>query len=185
MRGVAIDVTRGAGGVVGEAGNWDWLPPTGAPIARAEAEKFLSALAAGITPTGAARKAGIGRRTFYDLRDRDLTFAAAWDAARQAAIDALEDSAFRRAVEGVEEPVFYKGEVVGTVRRPSDRLMELLLKAERPDKYRERVDHTVTAVPMTAEQLAAARAAGMDPEVAAASATIAALPVVEGTAREA
>jgi hypothetical protein len=37
--------------------------------------------------------------------------------------------------------VFQGGKNVGTERVYSDRLLELLLKARRPAKYRERIDH--------------------------------------------
>lgn len=93
----------------------------------------------------AAAVAGIGRRTAYEVRDRDPEFAAAWDEAIEAAVDAMEAEAWRRAVEGVDEPVFGRvgkdqdGEV-GTIRRYSDALMNTLLKAHRPEKYRERID---------------------------------------------
>ncbi len=44
-------------------------------------------------------------------------------------------------LEGVEEPVgWYKGVPGGTVRRYSDVLLMFLLKALRPEKYRERVE---------------------------------------------
>ena len=41
------------------------------------------------------------------------------------------------------EPIYYKGELVGHVRKYSDALMMFLLKAHRPDKYRDniKVDH--------------------------------------------
>jgi hypothetical protein len=44
--------------------------------------------------------------------------------------DALEREAWRRAVEGFDEPVHYQGEVVGYVKKYSDRMLELLLKAK-------------------------------------------------------
>ena len=67
----------------------------------------------------------------------DPDFALAWDEAVNIAADALEREAWRRAVEGFEEPVHYRGEVVGYVKKYSDRMLELLLKAHRPEKYRE------------------------------------------------
>jgi hypothetical protein len=93
----------------------------------------------------AARKARIDRTTAYRWRDAEPEFAAAWDEAIEHAIDVMESEAYRRAVEGVDEPVFGRigkdqdGEV-GTIRKYSDALMNTLLKAHRPEKYRERVD---------------------------------------------
>lgn len=97
----------------------------------------------------AAAAAGIARRTAYQWRDADEEFAAAWVEAIEEAADAMEREAWRRAVDGFDEPVFGRigrdqdGEV-GTIRRYSDSLMQLLLKAHRPEKYRERqqVEHT-------------------------------------------
>jgi hypothetical protein len=53
------------------------------------------------------------------------------------AVGALEDEALRRAVEGVEEPVYQGGKQVGVIRKYSDALLMFLLKAARPEKYRE------------------------------------------------
>lgn len=149
-----------------------------------QASTFLDGLADSMSPTAAARRARVAVSEVYRWKDSDPEFGAAWLRAYDAGTHLLEDAANRRAFLGTEEPVWYQGKQVGTVRKPSDRLMELMLKARAPEKYRERVDHTVTATPMTAAELAAAREAGMRPEVEAAARTIAALPVVEGTARE-
>lgn len=84
-------------------------------------------------------------------------FHEAWDAALEIGNDYLEQEAQRRAVDGYEEPVVHKGiqafvrdPVTGeleldahgrpiplTIRRYSDRLLEVLLKARRPEKFRE------------------------------------------------
>lgn len=56
------------------------------------------------------------------------------------ATDALEAEARRRAVDGVPEPVFHQGKKCGTVKKYSDRMLEILLKGHRPEKFREKVD---------------------------------------------
>lgn len=55
----------------------------------------------------------------------------------------LEAEARRRAMDGVDEPVYHKGEVVGHVRKYSDTLLIFLLKAHRPHKYRDnyKIEH--------------------------------------------
>lgn len=148
------------------------------PFDAAAQERFLSALAKGLSVKAAVEAAGVGRRTPYSLRERDPEFARAWESAFEAGTDAYEDEARRRALEGVPEPITFKGEVTGTVQRYSDRLLELVLKARRPEKYRERHEHIVSSAPLSQEQLAAARAQGMDPDVEEAAATLAALPVL-------
>ena len=84
------------------------------------APAFLAALSRYPNVTGAAKAAGISTDGAYDRRKRDEEFAAAWDVALAASIDNLEQAAFVRAYEG------------------SDRLMELLLKAHKSDKYGDR-----------------------------------------------
>ena len=46
----------------------------------------------------------------------------------------LEDEARRRAVDGVDEPVFQQGKQVGTIRKHSDTLLIFLLKGIRPQE---------------------------------------------------
>jgi hypothetical protein len=100
--------------------------------------KFLARLVEGASIHAAATAAGIGRTTAYEWRDAEPEFAAAWDEAVEAGTDALEDEAIRRARSGVDEPVYYQGEKVGVVRRYSDTLLIFMLKARRPDKFKER-----------------------------------------------
>jgi len=108
------------------------------------AEKFLAALGETGNVTTAATAAGVSRQACYLLRDRDELFASAWDSALETAADLLEAEARRRAADGVDEPVYYQGEVCGHVRRYSDTLLIFLLKAHRPAKFRDnaRVEHS-------------------------------------------
>lgn len=90
--------------------------------------------------TDACAAAGVVRSTHYGWLDTDAEYAAAFADAREGAADRLEREAVRRARDGVAEPVFHKGEVVGHVQRYSDTLLIFLLKGLRPEKYRERYD---------------------------------------------
>lgn len=101
---------------------------------------FLKALAECGNATDACLAAGIGRRSAYDWKDDDEAFAADWEEALEEGTDALEREARRRAVEGVDEPVFYQGQQVATVKRKADALLVLLLKANRPHTFRERME---------------------------------------------
>ena len=89
---------------------------------------FLVALTDTVNVTLACRRAGIPRRTVYDWRDADEAFARQWDEALDEGIDLLEAELHRRAFEGVERPVYYKGEQVGTWRFYSDALAMFLLQ---------------------------------------------------------
>lgn len=95
----------------------------------------LRCLRDGRTPKEAALAAGVGRTTIFDWRAEDPEFAAAWSAAVEEGIDRLENEAYRRAVEGVERPVFQGGQCVGHTQEYSDNLLTLLLKGRRPNVY--------------------------------------------------
>lgn len=101
-------------------------------------QAFLEALAHSGNVTEACGQSGLSRATAYRLRRADEAFAAAWSEARETGTDALEDEAVRRATQGVEEQVFYGGERVGTQRKYSDALLQFLLRARRPEQFRDR-----------------------------------------------
>ncbi len=63
-------------------------------------------------------------------RQRDSDFARY--EATTAATKAMEDEALRRALEGVEKLVFYRGRQVGSFRSYNDRLLIRLLERRRP-----------------------------------------------------
>lgn len=110
------------------------------PISTIDAA-FFEALAHGFSVTKACVLSGLPRSTAYSHRNADPGFAALWDEAIEAGTDRVEDEALRRAVEGTDDPVFYQGEQVGTVTRYSDSLLVMLLKARRPEKYKDRQAH--------------------------------------------
>ena len=68
-------------------------------------EAFLGALADSGIVTIAAKIAGITRARAYQVRKHDSGFASAWEEAEEQAADALEAEAWRRAVDGVPEPL--------------------------------------------------------------------------------
>lgn len=85
----------------------------------------------------------MGRRTAYHWRE-DAAYRAQWDEALQDACDLLEREARRRAVDGWPEPVWHKGEMCGTVQKYSDRMLELLLQAHRPERFRPQASAQAT-----------------------------------------
>lgn len=107
-------------------------------------EAFLLALEDTANVSKACKRAKLPRRSAYDWRDDDADFAAAWDAAVDRGTDALEDEAVRRATEGTLKPVFYKGEKCGSIREYSDTLLMFMLKARRPEKFKERSERQLT-----------------------------------------
>jgi hypothetical protein len=125
--------------------------------------KFLEVLATTGNVSRAAELAGVPRRTAYDQRERDPEFAQKWDEALQVSYDAIEHAVRNRAVEGWEEPVFYQGEIVGYVRRYNDENARFLLKAKRPQEFRERVEVS-GQVDVAATILERRRRAGIAPD---------------------
>lgn len=117
----------------------------------------------------AAKAAGIDRITVWRARESDEEFAKAYDDAMEQGIDRAEQEAFRRAVQGYEEPVIDKGRLAYayeryvdeegkegyrplldangqpiplTVRKHSDQLLGLILKGRRKKVYADRTELT-------------------------------------------
>jgi len=84
-------------------------------------EKFLEVLEATCNVTAACRAAKVGRSAMYAWRNDDPEFARAWADAEASAIDNLEGVAYERGMTG-----------------QSDKLIEILLKGHRPERYVEK-----------------------------------------------
>jgi len=101
-------------------------------------ERFLKALdAATGNVSDACEAIGIGRTAAYKWRREDDALRELWDDIVDKHMDALESEIYRRAFEGCNKPVFYQGEKCGSITEYSDSLAQFILKAHRPDKYRE------------------------------------------------
>ena len=105
---------------------------------RRRQQAFLAAYMELGTVAAAMKAVGIGPLTHHQWLQAQPEYAEAFALAREAAADLLEAEAVRRALEGVEQPVFYQGKPCGAVRRYSDTLMMFLLKAMRPERFRDR-----------------------------------------------
>lgn len=90
---------------------------------------FLRMLSATHSVSAAARSVGMGRQSAYRLRSRlkGGPFDLAWDVAFHHSYDNLAHAALERALNGVEIPVFFKGEQIGSYRRYDERLTVALL----------------------------------------------------------
>jgi len=99
-------------------------------------EAFLTAYSEVGVVTHAADVAGVHRNAHYNWMD-DPEYAKRFREAEKQACEVLEKEIRRRAVEGVDEPVFHKGEQCGTVRKYSDTLLIFAAKGAMPEKYRE------------------------------------------------
>jgi hypothetical protein len=135
---------------------------------------FLAAFSITGRLANAARAAKIERDMHYRWMQNDPDYPEAFAAAKAKAAQSWEDEAIRRAVEGVYEPNIHKGEFVYPllgyakkvdpetgesktdfdqpifgkkplgVMKHSDRLLEFLLRGNKPDTYRERGSVEVT-----------------------------------------
>lgn len=85
----------------------------------------------------AADAFGGSRTTIAKWRRDNPDFAIAWQNARDTIADINEDELHRRAVTGIDEPVFYKGEHIANIKRYSDSLLMFALKGLRPTRYRD------------------------------------------------
>jgi len=107
-------------------------------------DRFIEVIAETANVTRAAEAIGVSRMRLYHLRKADEEFKKAWDDAVEIGVAALEDEATRRAVEGWEEPVFYQGQMTGTVRKFSDTLLMFRMKGQWPEKYRDNFSGQIT-----------------------------------------
>ena len=105
--------------------------------------RFLAALAKGGEAPSAAEDARVDIGNLEEARRIDRFFAREWEVAeRAAATYRLEKEAWRRAVDGMPEPVVNEGKVVRddagqplSVKRYSDALLIELLRASRGGKF--------------------------------------------------
>ena len=97
--------------------------------------RFLHALALKGDVRAACARVGMSRQSAYVLRRRDGDFARGWAGALVLARDHAEEVLATRALDGVEEAVWFHGEQVGVRRRHDARL--LLAHLARLDRQAE------------------------------------------------
>ncbi len=108
---------------------------------------FLAAYAECCNVRNAAACAGVNRRRVYEWKASSEAFRQAMRIAEDLGVEALEDEAVRRAQEGLRRYKFTRGGE--PIKHPvtgepyfeheySDTLLIFLLKAKRPEVYRER-----------------------------------------------
>lgn len=105
--------------------------------------------------SAACRAAGVSRAIAYLWRRDNPEFRRRWEEAQEAATDRLVQEAYRRAFEGSDKDVFYKGEVVGAERQYSDTLAIFLLKCHRRATYGDqtRITHSFDLSKLTNDEL--------------------------------
>ncbi|WP_052208584.1 hypothetical protein [Croceibacterium mercuriale] len=121
--------------------------------------RFLDTLSHKGNVSRAAAAIGLSRETAYCRRRRDPLFARAWAAAMLLAREEGGHILADRALEGVEEEVWFRGELVGTRRRYDNRL--LLAHIARLDRLA--LDETATADAARFDELVACLAGAQPP----------------------
>lgn len=128
-------------------------------------ERFLEVLADTCSPKQAAAAVGVSRQTAFYHKQNDLEFRTRWEKAVEVALDAVLEETYRRACVGVDEPVIYQGQLSMTrdaetgeerpltVRKHSDRLLEVLLKFRYGDQVADRLKVKVDSVGLDANAL--------------------------------
>lgn len=99
-------------------------------------DPFIETLATTGNVSASAKLIGKSRFAVYAARDSDEEFAKRWDEALEEACDTLEAEARRRALEGVDQPVYYLGEECGRIRKYSDTLLMFLLNGYRSSRFK-------------------------------------------------
>jgi hypothetical protein len=94
-------------------------------------EHILRRLRKGWSAARIADDLRVSRSQIQAWRDADPAFNVECLDAIEHGTDLMEDEARRRGVEGVLEPVYYKGEVCGEVTRYSDKLLQFMLTVRR------------------------------------------------------
>ena len=96
---------------------------------------FIQRFAATASVTDSARYVGMTRQSARDLYGRSAPFRAAWDEAAKLCVGVLGETALDRAVNGVQEQVWYKGKMVGFREKHDNRLLMFLLRVRDPLNY--------------------------------------------------
>jgi len=111
-------------------------------ISRAQQLRFLEALTKGGNVASAAMTARVDEMRLDEARRTDPTFAREWEEAENARARRLEHEAWRRAVDGVPEPLISDGKIVRdddgrplSIQRYSDALLIEILRMNRPNKF--------------------------------------------------
>lgn len=91
----------------------------------------------------ACRAARITRQSYYNWMqsgggEEVSAFSRAFRLVEQMTVERAEAAMLLRGINGWDEPVFYRGRIVGHVRKFSDEMLKLALRSMKPEKYSDR-----------------------------------------------
>ena len=98
---------------------------------------FIEALADTGSVEAAARAVDMSSVGAYQLRRQPGAeeFRAAWETALALGVQRIEDVAMDRALNGVEEPLYSYGKLIGSRTRYNDRLLMFILRNRAPERF--------------------------------------------------
>lgn len=108
-------------------------------------EHYLAVLEETGEPALARHEVGFTYETIRQHRMKNPGFEEAEEEALRIYRAKLAQEVHRRGVEGVQEPIYWNGMVVGWVTKYSDRLLELHIKRHNPeyrDKFTVKQEHS-------------------------------------------
>ena len=108
-------------------------------------ERFLAELEKHGMLNTAARAVGTTPKQVERYTENNDEFAEHVSQSLEIAADVLEAEARRRAVNGIEKGVYYKGDLVATETQYSDTLLIKLLEAKRRQQFGNKIDITHSA----------------------------------------
>lgn len=106
--------------------------------------RFLKCYEMCASVTQSARWTKCTRQAHGNWLRESPQYKAAFEEAKIAAAQTLEDEAIRRCHQGIKKAVWHKGKVVGYEMEYSDSLMALMLKGALPRKYRDNASVELT-----------------------------------------
>lgn len=72
-------------------------------------------------------------------KDEDPEFSIGWYEAIEIGNIMLEDEARRRAMDGIDKPIYFKGRRIDTIREYSDALLKFILSKRKKDIFGDKL----------------------------------------------
>jgi len=84
-----------------------------------------------------ARQAGVNYGSLMNFINKTPDAKELWEQAYEEFRESLMAEAVTRARDGWDEPIYHMGSIAGYIKRKSDRILELMLRAHIPVLFRE------------------------------------------------
>ena len=109
---------------------------------------FIEALADTGSVEAACKAVNMSTVGAYHLRRQPgaASFRKAWETALQLGVARVEDVVMDRALNGVEEPLYSYGKLIGTRRRYNDRLLMFILRNRAPERFADGAPKALNAI---------------------------------------